>query len=1154
MKNLMLWVTALLVYILIPLTRLYTPKTSAESAWLSGATITEEPRPNGLVNGGNLECEYFSLKSQYISQYTLQNGRVGYTDSTVETPGASYPDICMAQNDYGLVGSGFWAKDGNVNETLPVDAGPYSMLPAPGGNTTLFMTPAPTFGTQYSINHNLPYIGYLGAKLLGSGVSQKSEKIWRIDTSKMDEFLTYSDGQVVRIDQVGFSSNGRYLVAQLSRRGVVLIDLYTKKMIPFSVNSFNTGANMFMNVSNDGRFAAVYSPSGLAIYDLTGCATSYDYGVWPSGGALATSGCASREYFADLRAAYPLLTNINRLRFSPNGSSLNVDVSWRDSSGEIVAKRLRLSANGFVSTAKGYLAMGDSYSSGEGDTEGGTWYEPGTDEQGNIDTFAGRNLCHLSRRSYPYLMAVQLGYLSNNATTPPADGMFHSVACSGAKIHNIIGSVGEKQDDGNGNDFAITDNQYRYDRLQPEAVYLPGTSKQLDWLNSKILPDNSNRPPQNPEVITIGVGGNDGGFADFIAACVAPGTCELAQPSNKKSVDSVVRIAENRNRLVETYKKIKASAPDARIYVHGYPKIIEGVGGYCAANVRLDDQERLYIEKVTQYMNEVVKSAAREAGVIYVDVEDIFDRQKLCSGADAENILMNGVTAGNDVRLPEDSTVLAMLGIHGGICLRACIGRESYHPKSGGFVKYKDAILSQTNNLTTSMPAAISEEVPVPDVFFGSDAINQVMDLNGRNGFPAKEQTLQEDLITGFQFSSKTISLNLHALAPNSSLEVIVESTPISLGKFTSNANGGFGANLTLPAGLEPGYHEIHIIAKDNTGKSIDYYQPLILGAYENDFDGDGALDSVDSCTATQNSGIDIDLDRVDDACDESPVAPAVPPQAPGTPDLADASDSGISQTDNITNDISPTFTISCLDTNVVTIYSATTVLGSASCVNNIATITNADLGEGQYGITARQADQKGLSSEASAALDITIDSKPPAVPAQPDLSTTSDTGVSNTDNITSDTTPTINGRCTADDSVKLFVDGQLSVVGICSNGQYALDLSILTQGQHLIAASFTDSAGNTSVLSTALQITLGPDAVKTDDEDKGCRDAHSEKAGKPKNQNAPPVCTVTNISEVLSGKEDDKRDKVLVVADVKPMKQFLVVVDAPKTGNVKVK
>lgn len=321
MKKLTLVIVVYLISIFGPLAILYTPKSSASSIWTNGVTIAEESLPAGPSNGGNIECEYFTLKSQYLTGYTLKNGQVEYNDSTTESTGNTYPDVCMAQNEHGLVGSGFWASDGDITKTMPVDSGPYSMLPASGGDVTLFMMPAPTFGTQYSVNHNLPYLGSIGVKLIGSGVSQRSEKVWKIDTSKVEEFLTYSDGQIVRIDQVGLSNNGRYMVAQLSRRGLVLIDLESKKMIPFSPNSFTTGANMFMNVSNDGRFVAVYSPAGLAVHDVSGCAMSYAYGQWPSGGTLQAAGCESGQYFADVRASYPLVANMNRLRFAPNGEA-----------------------------------------------------------------------------------------------------------------------------------------------------------------------------------------------------------------------------------------------------------------------------------------------------------------------------------------------------------------------------------------------------------------------------------------------------------------------------------------------------------------------------------------------------------------------------------------------------------------------------------------------------------------------------------------------------------------------------------------------------------------------------------------------------------------------------------------------------------------
>lgn len=1085
MKKLKLFVLVYLLSVLTPLATLYTPKGFAASIWTNGVTIAEETLPAGPINGGNIDCDYFTLKSQYLSGYTLNNGQVEYSETTLESPGNTYPDVCMAQNEHGLVGMGFWASDGDITKSMPVDSGPYTMLPASGGDVTLFMTPSPTFGTQYSINHNLPYLGSVGVKPIGAGVSQRNEKVWKIDTSKVDEFLTYSDGQIVRIDQVGLSNNGRYMVAQLSRRGLVLIDLVSKKMTPFSPNAFTTGVNMFINVSNDGRFVAVYSAAGLAVHDVSGCATSYAYGQWPSGGTLQSTGCESGQYFADVRGAYPLVANINRLRFAPNGGSLNIDISWRVN-GELVAKRLRLSANGYTKTARGYIAMGDSYSSGEGDTEGGSWYEPGTDEQGDRDTFAGRNLCHLSRRSYPYLMAVELGYLSNNVTTPPADGLFHSVACSGAKIHNIIGSVGEKQDDGNGSDFAVTDNQFRFNEFLGMLTWQPGATAQNNFIKGTSTQQTVKREPYSPEVVTVGIGGNDAGFGDFLLSCVLPGTCEQAQPGSKKSNDVVLRVAQNRKRLVNTYKQVLTAAPEARVYVHGYPKIVEGAGGYCGVNVRFDDQERLFVANIIHYMNEVVKSAAQEAGVMYVDVEDIFDRQKLCSGVEQDQILLNGATAGNDVRPLEGNSFLAAIGVEKGVCIRACLGSESYHPKPGGFVKYKEAILAQTNGLTSSMPTSNPGSVPVPDIYFGSEAINKVIELNAKSGYLPQTLVLQEDLITGFEFSSKTMSVSLSSLAPSSTVEVVVESTPTVVGNFMTSSTGVLSEAFLLPTGLEPGYHELHITARDRTGNKTDFYQSFVIGTSATDFDGDAISDAVDSCVSMVDSGIDVDSDGVDDTCDDQAVEPVLPPAAPGVPDLTSGSDSGAYSDDNITNITQPVLSVDCVADNEVSIYNGETVLGSGVCEAGVAIIRMSQLDDSAYAaITARQADSRGIFSEPSLPLNLTIDTMPSSQPSSPDLDGSSDTGTSNTDNNTDDTTPTLIGACNANEIVSLYVDGVLNASVACSQqSTYVISSAALMLGVRSLTTTATDLAGNESVRSAPLSIVIATDNGEEDDED----------------------------------------------------------------------
>ena len=176
-------------------------------------------------------------------------------------------------------------------------------------------------------------------------------------------------------------------------------------------------------------------------------------------------------------------------------------------------------------------------------------------------------------------------------------------------------------------------------------------------------------------------------------------------------------MAGNKQRLVNTYRQVKAAAPEARLYVHGYPQFIRGGGGECANNVRLDDNERAFAARAIQYMNDIVEAAAKEAGVYYVDVEGMLDGNRLCDYGD---MFVNGVTKGNDKKLPVDSKYLL-----------ATIGNESFHPNPKGFVRYKDAILHQTDYLASSMPAAKSTDIPLPPIdVFGEEANIQVAAMN----------------------------------------------------------------------------------------------------------------------------------------------------------------------------------------------------------------------------------------------------------------------------------------------------------------------------------------------------------------------------------------------------------------------------------------
>ncbi len=94
------------------------------------------------------------------------------------------------------------------------------------------------------------------------------------------------------------------------------------------------------------------------------------------------------------------------------------------------------------------------------------------------------------------------------------------------------------------------------------------------------------------------------------------------------------------------------------------------------------------------------------------------------------------------------------------------------------------------------------------------------------------------------------------------------------------------------------------------------------------------------------------------------------------------------------------------------------------------------------------------------------------ATPALPDLTDGSDSGASDTDNITNDDTPTIEVTAELGSTVTLFVDG--SPVGQQTAGPVAqFTLGSLNDGTHSITASAVDGAGNVSSLSNALTLTI---------------------------------------------------------------------------------
>ncbi|PYI56511.1 Ig-like domain-containing protein [Paenibacillus flagellatus] len=218
--------------------------------------------------------------------------------------------------------------------------------------------------------------------------------------------------------------------------------------------------------------------------------------------------------------------------------------------------------------------------------------------------------------------------------------------------------------------------------------------------------------------------------------------------------------------------------------------------------------------------------------------------------------------------------------------------------------------------------------------------------------------------------------------------------------------------------------------------------------------------------------------------------------------DLAAVSDSGSSDTDNVTKVTKPTITGKSDPNATIQLFdNALPIAGAAAVANGSGdwTITLAsDLPDGTYAITAKATTGDGVS-EASSPLVVKIDTTPPVKPGKPDMTASSDSGGSDSDNITKITTPAFGGTTEPDATVKLFADAaEIGGAGADSGGGWNATASApLPDGTHAITVKAVDAAGNESVSSDPLSITIdtsapaAPDALDLEaDSDSGDSDA----------------------------------------------------------------
>ena len=225
----------------------------------------------------------------------------------------------------------------------------------------------------------------------------------------------------------------------------------------------------------------------------------------------------------------------------------------------------------------------------------------------------------------------------------------------------------------------------------------------------------------------------------------------------------------------------------------------------------------------------------------------------------------------------------------------------------------------------------------------------------------------------------------------------------------------------------------------------------------------------------------DIAAFATDAAGNVSPTSPAlaliIDTAAPAAPDglaLDPASDSGIGG-DGLTNVAAPVLIGTAEAGSMIAVFGDGARLGDATAgPDGRWSFTSPGLTDGPHTITATATDVAGNVSNASSALEITIDTAAPPPPSPPALSSDSDTGTKG-DGITAVRRPVLVGAAEADSTVTVF-DGPAQLGVATADGSGAWNLAVtadLAEGVHAVSVTATDAAGNVSAASSVFSLAI---------------------------------------------------------------------------------
>ena len=603
---------------------------------------------------------------------------------------------------------------------------------------------------------------------------------------------------------------------------------------------------------------------------LGGCGSS---GIAVGGGDLflANNGCSSIYRADNMQGAVPTMFASYDRRIEDLECD---DVTFRDEGkaaiwaqdaydAEIHALELNVGDCGFGGLPPAddqfvQVAFGDSYQSGEGAGNSivntaaylSSAYENGSNNplqvgaQENTYTLAfGGNSCHRALENY--------AKLNRDRLEPGAEAVLVDVTCSGAQIEPagkppIVGDVGDAQID------PTSQVQQAIDRLATLGL-----------------------GPDDVDLVTVGMGGNDAGFGTIVETCLMPAIVErlLEQypdtPGELQmivtglgSCQNVARFGDIDGPIEELQEKeewaqghLLDTFGSARVLQLNYPDILPSGGNRPAWCGGIRDKDVDFARDKIARIDDAIYYAVHRTNdprLELVDIEHELGPNALCSGT-PDLQLANGVSQQN-----VDAEVRRLLNIDGN---GDAVARALLDDLVAEYQDYKGCLGNKLNPFDGDCDRAaewqdVTEAFDAVGSYLGDQQTTLLANVTVRPGsepedvrfdrsrglfhpnargfrvvacevrqtyFDATEDCVvnpndQPDRMNGSEFwwnlpfdLGTPLDLEANGFGANAPIQITWYSAPVDLGTVVADENGTVRTTIEPPAGAAPGVHRVQL-------------------------------------------------------------------------------------------------------------------------------------------------------------------------------------------------------------------------------------------------------------------------------------------------------------------------------------------------------